>query len=76
MKMGIEEGSFAFPKPVPFAHLIFLQKRELCKSAVSCNRSTYAVTSPLVFHEMPWFSRFDDLTNKLVLLSGLRRMIS
>jgi hypothetical protein len=53
MKTGIEEGSFAFPKPVQFTHLIFLQKRELCKSIVSCKRSTYAAASPFVFHKMP-----------------------
>ncbi len=29
---------------------------------------------PFVSHEMPRFSRFDDSTNELVLLNGLRRM--
>jgi hypothetical protein len=75
MRTGIEEGSFALPKPVPLTRLIFLEQRKLCKSVVSCNRSTYAMASPFVFHEMPQFSRFDDSTNELVLLSGLRRMM-
>jgi len=70
MRTGIEEGSFVFPKPVPFTFLIFLQQRKLCKIVASCNRSTYAIASPFVFHEMPRFSRFDDSTNELVLLSG------
>jgi hypothetical protein len=74
MRTGIEEGPFALPKPVPLTHLIILQQRKHCKSVVSCNRSMYVMASPFVFHEMPQFSRFDDSTNELVLLSDRQRM--
>jgi hypothetical protein len=52
MKTGIEEGTFAYPKPVPFTYLVFRQKRRLCKGVVSCKRSTYVGAIPFVFHKM------------------------
>ncbi len=70
MKTGIQDDSFAFPKPVSFTHLIFLQEQEICNNSISCKRSTYTVVSLFVFHVMLRFRAFDDSTNELVGVNG------
>jgi hypothetical protein len=46
METGIEEGTFAFPKPAPFTCLVFRQKRRLCKSVVSPKEACTQVYLP------------------------------
>ncbi len=72
MKTGIQNGPCAFPKPVSFTHLVFLQQKGMCKNIVSCKTSTYVVASPFVFPVIPCFRAFDNSTNELVGVNAAR----